>query len=69
MAAGSNESARLGSPAAETRRLGDNMLALDTRLEKREERLRIQFAMMESALSKARSESEWLSGQLAGLYG
>lgn len=61
-------SERLSSVAAESRRLGDNMLALDTRLEKREERLRIQFSMMESALSRARSQSEWLSGQLAGLY-
>ena len=60
-------SERLNSAAAETRRLGDNMLALDTRLERREERLRTQFSMMESALSRARSQSEWLSGQLAGL--
>lgn len=60
---------RLDSVAAEASRIGDAMAALDSRLEMREERLRIQFAMMESALSRARNESEWLSGQLAGLYG
>lgn len=60
-------SERLSSVAAETSRIGDAMSALDTRLEMREERLRIQFAMMESALSKSKTESEWLSGQLAGL--
>lgn len=61
-------SERLSSVAAESSRIGDAMSALDTRLEMREERLRIQFAMMESALSKAKSESEWLNGQLAGIY-
>ncbi len=60
-------SERLSSVAAESSRIGDAMSALDTRLEMREERLRIQFAMMESALSKAKTESEWLNGQLAGL--
>jgi flagellar hook-associated protein 2 len=58
---------RLSSAAAEGSRLGDSMAALDTRLEQREERLRLQFAAMESALSKAKTESEWLNGQLAGL--
>lgn len=61
-------SERLSSVAAESSRIGDAMSALDTRLEMREERLRIQFAMMESALSKAKTESEWLNGQLAGVY-
>ncbi len=60
-------SERLSSVAAESSRIGDAMSALDSRLEMREERLRIQFAMMESALSKAKTESAWLNGQLAGL--
>jgi flagellar hook-associated protein 2 len=58
---------RVSSAAAESTRLGTSMSDLDTRLEEREEKLRLQFAAMESALSKSKTESEWLSGQLAGL--
>jgi len=58
---------RVSSAATESTRLGTSMSELDTRLEEREEKLRMQFAMMESALSKSKTESEWLSGQLAGL--
>jgi flagellar hook-associated protein 2 len=62
-------SQRLDATAAEAARIRDSMTALDSRLETREERLRAQFAAMESALSRAKSESAWLTGQLAGLSG
>jgi flagellar hook-associated protein 2 len=60
-------SARLDSIAAESRRLGDSMTRLDSRLEAREEALRSQFAALETLLLRSQSESEWLNGQLAAL--
>jgi flagellar hook-associated protein 2 len=58
---------RVSSAAAESTRFGESMSELENRLEEREERLRLQFAAMESSLSKAKTQSEWLQGQLAGL--
>lgn len=58
-------SLRLDSIAAESKRLGEAMTRLDTRLAKREERLHAQFAALESLLMKNQSQSTWLSGQLA----
>lgn len=58
---------RLESASAETRRLSESMSALDTRLEQREEHLRLQFAAMESALLQSQTQSSWLSGQIAQL--
>jgi flagellar hook-associated protein 2 len=53
------ESAR----AAITTRLAD----MDQRLALKEERLRRQFAAMESALGKSQTQGQWLAGQLAAL--
>ena len=58
---------RLEASGAEARRLSDSMTALNTRLERREERLRLQFAAMESALLASQNQASWLSGQLAQL--
>jgi flagellar hook-associated protein 2 len=60
-------SERLDAAASDAARIQASMAALDTRLEAREDRLRAQFAAMESALSRSKSQSEWLNGQLAGL--
>ncbi len=49
--------------AAITTRLAD----MDRRLALKEERLRKQFAAMESALGKSQAQSQWLAGQLAAL--
>lgn len=58
---------RLEAAASESRRLADSMLALNTRLERREERLHLQFAALESAMLRSQTQSSWLSGQLAQL--
>jgi flagellar hook-associated protein 2 len=58
---------RLESASAEARRLTDSMTALNTRLEQREEHLRLQFAAMESALLQSQNQSSWLTGQLEQL--
>lgn len=42
--------------------------AFDIRLEKRELRLRTYYSNLEVSLSALQSQSNWLSGQLAGLY-
>jgi flagellar hook-associated protein 2 len=58
---------RISAATAEASRLHDSLLELEERLEMREERLKAQFAAMEAALARSKSESEWLQGQLAGL--
>ncbi len=42
---------------------------LEKRLEGREARLRAEFTRMETALAASQSQTQWLSGQLAGLGG
>lgn len=58
---------RLEAASAESQRLSDSMAALDLRLERREERLRAQFAALEGLLLRSQSQSAWLDGQLAAL--
>ncbi len=58
---------RLEAVSAETRQLSESMTTLDARLEQREERLHMQFAELEAALSKSQSESQWLTSQIEGL--
>jgi flagellar hook-associated protein 2 len=60
-------SGRIGATSSESRQLSESMTALNTRLEKREERLHLQFAALESTLLKSHTQSNWLSGQLAQL--
>jgi flagellar hook-associated protein 2 len=60
---------RLGAAGAESKRLGESMTALNTRLEKREERLHLQFAALETTLLRNQTQSSWLNGQLAQLPG
>jgi flagellar hook-associated protein 2 len=51
------------------RRLQSDIQAWDRRLELREQRLVTQFTSLEKAIGAARSQSQWLSGQLAGMNG
>lgn len=60
-------SGRLGAVSAESKRLSESMTALNARLQQREERLQAQFAALETVLSRSKTQSEWLSGQLAQL--
>jgi flagellar hook-associated protein 2 len=46
----------------------DQIETIERRLEKSSANLRRQFSAMESALSNMKSQSNWLSGQIAGLY-
>ncbi|HVW48243.1 MAG TPA: flagellar filament capping protein FliD [Solirubrobacterales bacterium] len=58
---------RISAATAEAAQMREQMTALEERLTLREERLHSQFSAMETSLAKAKSESEWLAGQLAGL--
>jgi flagellar hook-associated protein 2 len=58
---------RISAATAEASQMREQMTALEERLALREERLHSQYSAMETALAKAKSESEWLAGQLAGL--
>jgi flagellar hook-associated protein 2 len=52
---------------AQAERLRDAMTRLDDRLELEEERLRKQFASLESLLSQSQSQQNWLTGQISSL--
>lgn len=58
---------RISAATAESTSMREQMTALEERLVLKEERLHTQYSAMETALAKAKSESEWLAGQLAGL--
>jgi flagellar hook-associated protein 2 len=47
--------------------LTDAMTAMDAQLKMKQDRLEAQFAAMETALSQAQSQQQWLSGQIASL--
>jgi flagellar hook-associated protein 2 len=64
---GGGISERVSAATKEAAQLREQMTKLEERLTLREERLHSQFAAMETALAKSKSESEWLAGQLAGL--
>ncbi len=64
---GGGISDRISAATKEAASLREQMTKLEERLTLREERLHAQFAAMETALAKSKSESEWLAGQLAGL--
>ena len=64
---GGGISERISAATKEASLLREQMTKLEERLTMREERLHAQFAAMEVALASAKSESEWLAGQLAGL--
>ena len=51
----------------EIARLKDQQLQMDARLKLKEERLRRQFAAMETALNQSQTMTSWLNGQIAGL--
>ncbi|HEX8753693.1 MAG TPA: flagellar filament capping protein FliD [Solirubrobacterales bacterium] len=67
IAPGGTMASRLESVSTETKQLSEQMTALLTRLEQREERLHLQFAALEAALSKSQSESAWLKSQVESL--
>ncbi len=58
---------RISAATAEAAQMREQMTGLEERLALKEERLHSQFSAMETALAKAKSESEWLAGQLNGL--
>jgi flagellar hook-associated protein 2 len=58
---------RLKSGDRNIDRLEDQLEVANKRLDAREERMRAQFAAMESALQAAQTQQEWLAGQLASL--
>jgi len=60
---------RISAATAEAASMREQMTQLEERLVLKEERLHAQYSAMETALAKAKSESEWLAGQLAGLSG
>ncbi|MBS1862453.1 MAG: flagellar filament capping protein FliD [Actinobacteria bacterium] len=64
---GDGISERISAATKEATQLREQMTKLEERLTLREERLHAQFAAMETALAKSKSESEWLAGQLKGI--
>jgi flagellar hook-associated protein 2 len=64
---GAGISERISAATNEAAQLRAQMTKLEERLTAREERLHAQFAAMEAALARSKSESEWLAGQLKGL--
>jgi len=58
---------RLASSDALMKSLKDREADMNVRLTDKEKQLRAQFTAMETALSKAQSQGQWLSGQLAAL--
>lgn len=68
--AGARVSQRLEGVTSERRRIADAIARTDVRLAGREQRLRAQFAAMESALAASQAAQSQLASQLAGLsYG
>jgi flagellar hook-associated protein 2 len=47
--------------------LGDQVSAWDTRLQAKQDQLKLQFSNLETALSSLKSQSTWLAGQLSSL--
>jgi len=60
-------SSRINGADDELRALKSQMEQMDKRLELRERSLTAMFTALEVAMSKSQQQSEWLSGQLAGL--
>jgi flagellar hook-associated protein 2 len=58
---------RINAMDDEKKRITDSIAAMDKRLTAKEARLKATFAAMESAMSASQQQSQWLSGQLAGL--
>jgi flagellar hook-associated protein 2 len=58
---------RLKSSNRNLDRLKDQVDATNERLDKKEERMKAQFAAMELALQNSQTQQNWLSGQLAAL--
>jgi flagellar hook-associated protein 2 len=47
--------------------LGDQVSAWDTRLQAKQDQLKLQFSNLETALSSLKNQSSWLAGQLSSL--
>jgi flagellar hook-associated protein 2 len=58
---------RIDSAGTQSKRIADELLRTDTRLAAKEQRLKAQFAAMESAMNASQTQMAWLQGQLAGL--
>jgi flagellar hook-associated protein 2 len=58
---------QISAATTEAAALRESLVSLDERLQSREERLQAQFAAMEVALARSKSESEFLKGQIEGL--
>jgi flagellar hook-associated protein 2 len=50
-----------------TKRLADQLVALNARLDSHQKRLKAQFSAMETALSNSQSQQAWLTGQINAL--
>ncbi|MDO8184478.1 flagellar filament capping protein FliD [Conexibacter sp. JD483] len=59
--------ARVTGADDELRVLRSQMAQMDARLDLRQRSLQAQFTALEVAMSKSQTQSQWLSGQLAGL--
>jgi flagellar hook-associated protein 2 len=66
-AAGAILDARIASSDAILKSLRDREADIDVRLTAKETQLRAQFTALETALSKAQSQGNWLAGQLSAL--
>jgi flagellar hook-associated protein 2 len=58
---------RIESVGKQSKRIADDLLRTDSRLEAKEKRLKAQFAAMEAAMNASQTQMSWLQGQLAGL--
>jgi flagellar hook-associated protein 2 len=58
---------RISQEDANRRRLTTQIADMDRRLQAKQDRLKQQYAAMETALSKGQTQGQWLSGQLAAL--
>jgi flagellar hook-associated protein 2 len=59
--------ARISSSDAILKSLRDREADIDVRLTAKESQLRAQFTALETALSKAQSQGNWLAGQISAL--
>ena len=60
---------RVTDAANEITSIVGKLAQMDQRLQSKEDLLRTQFTAMEQALAQSQSQSQWLSGQIAGLQG
>jgi len=65
--AGGTMASRLSSEDTTQKDLNDRIAAMQVLLDKKQETLKAQFTVMETALQASQAQGQWLSGQLAQL--